>query len=165
MPTVPNFGFCAGAYQAITPVLDAEVAINVYVEPGGPNSKSPAGLIGCPGYTLFATLPNGPVRALFAGNGQLYAVGGAHLYRVSSAGASTDLGTLGGATGPAQIAANGNDLIVMDSSVAQVFVTAGGIMVFAFNGFCIDYLDTFYVALSSAVTNQVNTSNSLDGST
>ena len=168
MPTLKDFGFCGPCYQAITPVLDAQDCLNYYPEPGYATSKSQMALIGTPGLTLFGTLPRGPVRALFGGNGRLFAVGGSHLYEVnSSGGIVTDFGAIGASTGtgPAKIAANGNDILVMDSSIAQIYCTSGSSLVFALQGFDIDYIDTFYVALNSAVTNQVNNSASLDGTT
>lgn len=167
MPTVPDFGFCGPAYQAITPLLDAQDCLNLYPEPGIARSKGPMALIGTPGLSLFTTLPHGPVRGLFAGNARLFAVGGTHVYEVSNTGTIiTDFGAIPGATtGPVRMVANGNDLAVMDSSVAQVWIAAGGTLTLGIAAFDIDYLDTFYFALADTPVNQVNQSASLDGTT
>ena len=53
----------------------------------------------------------------------------------------------------------------MDSLGGQIYWTNSGAITNPFAGFFAEYMDTFYVALSATVTNQVNVSNSLDGST
>ena len=76
-----------------------------------------------PGLTTKFVLPAGPVRGLYtASNGDLYAVGGAGLYYVSPAWATTLVGTLATATGPVSMADNTLSLVVVDGS-------AGGLQV------------------------------------
>jgi hypothetical protein len=155
-----------GAYtsQYWSPVLDSQDAINVYPEPqAGPDA--PMALIGTPGYTLYQTYGSGPIRALFAGNGKLFVVSGPAVYQTVIGGPTTNLGSIGTLTGPCQILANGNDIIIVDSLGGQIYWTNSGPITNPFAGFFAEYMDTFYVALSSTVTNQINVSNSLDGST
>lgn len=162
--------FCGPSYQALSPVVAADRAINWYPEKAAVDgTKSPVALIGRPGLTLLASVGSGPIRALFAGNGRLFCVSGPRFYEVSpSSGAViTDYGAMGASTGtgPAQIVANGDQLLVMDSSIAQIFNanTVGPAMNFVYSGYSLEYLDTFYFALDDAVDNKIAQSATLDG--
>jgi hypothetical protein len=67
--TQEEFPFCGPTYLAISPVLDAERSINLYLyperAPNGANPKSLIALIGTPGLSApVITLPGGPARAL-----------------------------------------------------------------------------------------------------
>ncbi len=172
--TIPfsAFPFCGPSYQAESAVVDCQRSVNFYPEANQEQgAKTPVALIGRPGLSLFMTLPHGPVRGLFAGNGRLFAVGGSHFYEVSpSAGTViTDYGAMGASSGagPCQIVANGTQVLVMDSSIGQIFNAnnTGPAMDFVFAGFSLEYLDTFYFALKSGVDNEINQSGSLDGTT
>jgi hypothetical protein len=187
LKTIPLTGFSGPTYQAITPLFDAERSINLYPETaGGGTAKSPGMLVGRPGLTSWATLPNGPVRALWAGDQRLFAVGGSHFYEMNANGSvKTDYGAMAGslASGPCQIVNNGNQTLVMDSSVnnsgaipGAVFLanSSGPTMTKEFSGGALDYLDSFFISVFSGTTgdpnysgalNQINVSNSLDGTT
>lgn len=151
-----------------SPVLDSQDCINLYPEMNaGPDA--PAALIGTPGYASFATVGSGPIRTLFAGNGKLFTVSSNTVYQVNMSGGSfssaTSLGTVSNTSGPAQILANGNDIIIVDGQAGLIYWANGVSYTQPFSGFFAEYMDTFYVALSSTTVNQVNVSNSLDGST
>lgn len=171
MPTLPDFGFCGPSYSTVSPLLDGQRVFNLYPEPGMPTSKSKIGYVGTPGLQLYGTLPTAPVRDLFQINGRMFAVGGTHFYEVATAGFGivTDFGAMGASTGtgPARMVANGTQLLVVDSSVAQIFNAnpVGPAMNFVFSGFDLEYLDGFYFGLSAAALNQVNNSALLDGTT
>jgi hypothetical protein len=90
--------------------------MNVYPESDESGAgKSIAALMGRPGLAVFCTLPQGPVRGLFAGEGRLFAVGGSHLYEITS-GLPVDRSVMLGATTigndgrPVQAVFNGNQL-------------------------------------------------------
>lgn len=70
--------------------------INCIVEAAGEEGAATLPLYACDGFSSFATLPGGgAVRALLAYSSTvLYAVSGAKLFKVTSAGAVTDLGTV-----------------------------------------------------------------------
>jgi hypothetical protein len=99
-------GFVQSTYQSTANVLAGERSINVMVEKTEiPNAKSPAALVHTPGLSTFATLPTGPVWALWnyptssdlANGHYLHAVAGPnngalHIYRVTSGGVVTDMG-------------------------------------------------------------------------
>jgi len=99
----------------------------------GGEKNSRCTLVRTPGLSLFITLPTGPVRGLFPGDGVLYAVGGTHLYQIFYNGTYVDRSTPGfsGASGvgpaggtvvndgkPAQLLANGNQLLVISGGYA-----------------------------------------------
>ena len=177
MPTVPYaaFPFCGPSYQAASVTTDCQRSINLYPEINAePGAKTPVALVGRPGLTLYGTLPNGPVRALYAGNGRLFAVGGAHVYEVNPATYSviTDFGTTGlSGSGPCQFVVVGTgataQLFVMDSDYAKIYYVnpVGPAVTSVYDGFSVDYLDGFLYALSSTTTNEVAQSALGDGTT
>lgn len=172
MKTIPVPGFGGPTYLAVSPVMDAERAINLYPEIGGPHSKSPAMLIGRPGLLspAFSTLPNAPVRTLWAGDERMFVAGGSHFYEVKSDGVTlVDYGVMDFAStlSPVQVEANGVDLLVMDFG-AQVIYQAdpgGPVMTPVFAGRALAYLDGFYIALDATDATKVNVSGYLDGTT
>ena len=172
------FRFCNGTYLAASTVVDAERAVNLYPEINPPSAKSPVALIGRPGLADFCTLPTSPLRALGAGNGRLFAVAGTHFYEVNptTGAVITDYGSMAGstATTPARIVfgmvSGTAQLLVSDPSSAttpQIFYPniVGPAMNVVFNGFDLEFMDTFYFSLSDAVQNGVNASAAGDGST
>lgn len=175
MPTVPYeaFPFCGPTYQALSPVVDGQRCINWYPEKAvEPGAKTPVALIPRPGLSLFGTIGSGPIRALWAGNNRLFCVSGDHVYEVSPTLGTviTDFGAIPGAvapTSPCQFVSNGQQLLMMDSSTAKIYYInpVGPAVTQVFQGFSLDYLDTFFFALSSTVQNTVNQSDSLDGGT
>jgi hypothetical protein len=179
VPIVPaaDFPFCGPSYLAASPVIDCQRSINLYPEPGLASSKTQMALIGRPGLgTTFVTLPNSPVRGIWAGNNTFFAAGGTHFFDLASNGTiATDYGTMASSTGkgPVQIIANGTQLLVMDSSCQTIFNAdpVGIVMTSVFTGPALEYLDGFYVAIASGGSlagsnpNQINVSNNGDGTT
>lgn len=111
-----KFAFVGPTYQSRGLNVDAQRTMNVYPESDESGSgKSIAALVGRPGLSLFCTLPQTPVRGLFAGENRLFAVGGSHFYEVTS-GTPSDRSTLSGATtigndnNPVYAILNGNQL-------------------------------------------------------
>jgi hypothetical protein len=126
-------------------------------------------------YGNLASAAGGAVRQLYAGNERLFAVAGTHFYEVNPASFAVikDYGSMAGSTGvgPAQIVVCGTgvtaQLLVMDSSVGKIFyadpITPA--MVDVYNGFSLEYLDTFCFALAGSADNVVAQSATLDGAT
>jgi hypothetical protein len=172
MPTLPDFRFCGPSFSDISPFFDSEDSLNLYPEQGlGGASVSAIELVGTPGLTLFATLPTSPVRAVWAGTGRLFAVGGTHVYEVSSAGAiMTDFGAMagsGGGTTPCRFESNGDQLLVMDPTVGSLgggltgavfYVNPAGSMDLVFNGGSLSYMDGFMFSLGTDVNSKLNVS-------
>jgi hypothetical protein len=176
MSTVPYsaFPFAGPSYQAASVTVDCQRSINLYPEAAQePGAKTPVALIGRPGLTLYGTLPNGPVRALYAGNGRLFAVGGTHVYEVNPATYSviTDFGAIpsSSGTGPAKLIVCGTgttaQLFVLDSSTGQISYVnpVGPVVTVVFGGFSVDYLDGYLFALESGTDNKVRQSTLNDG--
>jgi len=187
MGLLSNFGYCgpsyAGPYASggnlgMSQVFDSERCINLYPEPArGGNPKTDMEMVGRPGLSLFGTLPQSPVRGLWAGDFRLFAVGGTHLYEMNTNGSvKTDYGAMPGSLGgqsPCKIIGNGNQLAVMDPTVnnggqlpGEIFVINGGAMVAEFTGASLSYLDGFFFAVNSAgggIINQVASSAFLNG--
>lgn len=181
MPTIPAdaFPFCGETYPAYSPLIDAQRSINLYPERGLSSSKTQAALIGTPGLVVHCTLPTSPVRALWAGNQRLFAVGGTHVYEVFANGAIDDFGFLAGSAGagPCQFVQGAGpsfQLLVMDSSTGGIALGQFGVIYIVqkampplpalpivFDGKALEYLDGFFVAIAtptSTVQNQVNIS-------
>jgi hypothetical protein len=179
MPLLSDFGFCgpsyAGPYASggnlgMSQVFDSERCINYYPEfARGGKPKTNAELVGRPGLALWGTLPQSPVRGLWAGDQRLFAVGGTHLYEMNSNGSvKTDFGAMAGSLGgqpPCKIIGNGTQLAVMDPTVNNggqlpggIFVSGGGPpMSPAFAGSALTYLDGYFLSINSGpgVINQV----------
>jgi hypothetical protein len=112
---------------------DKDVAVNVgsartingYVEMASATAKVPYYLVGTPGTVLHATLPQGPVRGLWTYKGVMYAVGGNKLYKVTTAGTVTAIGTLSTSIGRVGISDNSVDqIIVVDGPSGYVYNAA-----------------------------------------
>lgn len=113
-------GFVGPSYADRSLPVDAEEAINLYVE----KVESGAGLNQAvlrtvPGRSRWSTLPDGPVRALFAADNRAFCVAGAGLYEVFSNGAYTSLGPVERDDNPAAITSNGQN-------GNQLFIVSGG---------------------------------------
>jgi hypothetical protein len=99
---------------------DAQRTVNWYpekVESG--QGKANVVLYPTPGLIPFATLPTGPVRGLLYEAGKVYAVAGARVYTVTSAGVVVDLGPVANDGGAATLCTNG-------VAGHQVFITSAG---------------------------------------
>lgn len=113
-----KFDFIGSGYQSESLNISAQECTNLYLEKDAATGK-PA-LLGTPGLvsTPFGTLPTTPVRALWAGEGKLFAVGGTKLYEVDSGGTATDKGTVANDGAPAYIYPSGDG--------TQIFIISGG---------------------------------------
>ena len=100
----------------------AERAVNFYAQQLPPNAKVPVEIIGTPGFTLFSGLGGDSIRAMYVWDDNLYAVSGASLYKITSTGSSSVVGSVP-STGTVYMADNG----------AQLGILVGASM-FTFNG-------------------------------
>lgn len=113
-------GFCGGSYTAQSRLVDGALSMNLYPETTEENAAlSKVSMYLKPGLEVFATLPQGPVRGIFGQSGRLHAVGGFHLYSVSSTGVATDLGEMAFDNQIATMTTNGD-------GGGQLFVISGG---------------------------------------
>lgn len=86
--------FAVNSYAARSPTVSAQRVINAYPEIQPEDAKAKLVLYGTPGASLFATAGTGPVKAAVRAADALYCVSGAEVYKVTSAGAATLLGTV-----------------------------------------------------------------------
>lgn len=145
--------FVSGAYQARSPNLNASCCINLYPEKDESGTgKNVAALIGTPGLRLLTTLGgSGPVRGLWAPSvGDMIAVQGNNLYRVSSSWVATLVGSLGNTTGPVSIADNGTIAVIVDgqSGFALTLLTSNLTQITDpdfYGADIVDYIDNMFV--------------------
>lgn len=121
-----NFG--GGAYTLRSLPLAAQTCINLYLEPRE-DAPGEYAFYGTPGKVVRATLgtSGGHRGSLVAGN-HLYCVVGSGVYKVTSAFASTLLGTLPSASGKVQMAQNGQQLVIAHRDGWHVVTLSTGAM-------------------------------------
>lgn len=113
-------GFVGQSYTLDSLNADCQDAVNLYpesIESG--TGMNRARLAATPGLHKFTTLPKSPVRAVWAGEGRLFAVAGTNLYEVYADGTYTDRGSVGddAAHTPALIFPNGNQLFIISAGL------------------------------------------------
>jgi len=115
--------FLGGAYLGTKKVISAQECVNFYLEvPPKEAVGARSALIGTPGLDLWVDLgTSAEVRGVLATEACLYAVSGATLFSVTSAGVATSLGTLLSATGYVGMAYSGSQLIVVDGSYGYTY--------------------------------------------
>lgn len=144
-------GFVGPTYTSQSRSVDGERCVNLYPEKNEGNAKSSLVLYGTPGRKLLATLPTGPVRALYGGDNRLFGVGGAKLYEIMADGSTNLLGDVGAAGTPCTIDANtkaqdvgGNQLFIV--SGAKGFIAGGTTVDFVVDAVSGTYIDTYFAA-------------------
>jgi hypothetical protein len=127
---LPPFGFCGPSYQAQSPIIDAEIAMNCYCEKSeSEGAATPMALLHTPGRKKFATLPEGSVPGGFTVNGRTF-FASSSLWELNASGAQTNRGSLGAApTRPTMITANETQLVVLNNG--NLFVLTLATNVFA----------------------------------
>lgn len=108
--------------------LTAELLVNMYAEAAPDGARSKVAAIGCPGLSLFSSIGTGfgdYIRGLYyvTGNQTLWCVVGLTLYKISSAGTATNIGTIGG-YGRVSMADNGVELVIVSEAITYVVTLA-----------------------------------------
>lgn len=144
--------FIGAAYTARSSNFDASRLVNLYPEASGSGqSKTIAMLIGCPGLKRFATLAGGGVRGVLRFSAAVsIAVVGANVYKVTTGGVGTVIGTISYATTPVSMASNGTVIMLVTGSdgyeVNPTSNTVTQIVNSAFLGADkVDYIDGYFV--------------------
>jgi hypothetical protein len=117
--------FATQSYLARSLPLSAQRCVNLFPEKAPADARSSVILYGTPGLVSFGTVGNGPIRLLHEMASSLYVVSRDQLYRVSSSGVGTLLGTLAGAPMtdyPLQAADNGSQLVVVNTGTGRASV-------------------------------------------
>ena len=107
--------------KARAPQASAERLLNCYLE-AVPDGKEPTAIYGAPGLTAWCVNLSGAIRGMLADGGVLYAVAGAKLYSINSAGVPTERGVI-----------PGSDNVAMAGDGTNVVVVAGG-EIYVFDG-------------------------------
>lgn len=116
-------GLVGPSYRSLSRNVDPAECINWFVESvDDVNARNPAVLYPTPGFTAFATVAPGPIRALFENpdDGRVFCVSGYILYELDNAGTPTNRGTVAIDSNPATICSNG-------AAGGQLFITSGGV--------------------------------------
>lgn len=111
---MPAILFAVESYVSRSLPLSAQRVVNAFMEKQPQGAKDQTPVFGAPGLTKWLTLPTGPVRGVWNFNGQLYAVGGPVLYRITSAGGYKVLGSGISGTGVVSMSDNGTQLMVVN---------------------------------------------------
>ena len=125
-----QFPFVGGSYLARSTAFDAERCVNLYPETGSPTSKSVVMLLGTPGKRLWSTLAGGNVRGLLRFSASIgLAVVGANVYKMTTAGVGTLLGTVDTLTTPVSMASNGTQVMLVTGPRGYVLDPLAGTVV------------------------------------
>jgi hypothetical protein len=117
-----QFPFVGGSYTARSKNFDAQRCLNLYpvISESG-TSKSVAALYGTPGLRLWMALAGGNIRGCLRFNAiNAVVVCGANVYRVTSTGLSTLLGTIDAGTTPVSMASNGTVIMLVTGPTGYV---------------------------------------------
>lgn len=96
------------AAEAKSRNVQADRRVNLYAEQAENRTLS---LYPRPGLVLWATIGTGPIRGQIVAGGYLWAVSGASLYRMTTAGVGTLIGTVSG-SGAVAMAENGTQIMI-----------------------------------------------------
>lgn len=124
-------GFCGPSYQAQSPIIDDEIAMNCYVETSeSEGAATPRALLHTPGKNLFASIAGeNSAPGQFQVNGRGF-VAASHLYELDAAGGVTNWGSLGASpTTPTMITANETQLVILNNGNLFVFTLATNVLV------------------------------------
>ncbi|HDZ25513.1 MAG TPA: hypothetical protein ENH65_03260, partial [Candidatus Aminicenantes bacterium] len=114
------FPFVGGSYSGRSKDINAQRTINYYLEIDDKGGKASKALFGTPGLVEFANSnQTQPVREMHGFGSSLYAVIGPRLYKISTAGALSLLGSLASDEGNVWMADNGvtgNQLMIVDGN-------------------------------------------------
>lgn len=122
-------GFIGPSYTLQSVNVDCQRCVNLFPEMnalGTGKEREVASLVPTPGLRLLLALPTYPYRGAWrASNDVLFVVAGNKFYRVSSAWAYTELGTLDTSEGPVSIADNGIQVVMVDGQFGYSYDIAG----------------------------------------
>jgi hypothetical protein len=153
MPRSFPFGFCGPSYTAQSPIIDDEIAMNLYCENSeAEGAATKRALLQAPGRKKFATLPESKVPGGFSVNGRTF-FAASNLYELDGSGAVTNRGSLGASpVTPTQITANETQLVVLNNGNLFVLTLAtnafAAVNMAQFNGPVaqIEFLDGYIIA-------------------
>ena len=118
-----------------SPTKSASISSRKLIESGGPFDQAQAysgreyvnikSYFGTPGLSVFAALPEGPVRGNgIDANGRIFQVAGAHLYEIFAGGTFTVRGSVANDGQPASLAFNNIQVLIVSGGHAYCFTLA-----------------------------------------
>lgn len=115
--------FVGEAYQSRSLNLNAQRCLNLYLEQGGPDGKTPAALFGTPGLTRVVQFVNGnvEVRGMHVFRGSLWVIAGPTLYRIDSSMTAVSVGGIATSKGPVSFASSQNQMMLVDGDRGYYF--------------------------------------------
>lgn len=115
--------FIGPAYTSLSRQAAGDRCVNLYLETVEVASeKANKVLYSTPGTVPFSTLPQAPVKALFAENGRVFAVGGNTLYEIGSGGAATSIAFLSTPPDqPVRMVSNGYQILISSGEKRWIF--------------------------------------------
>jgi hypothetical protein len=121
---MPPWNFAGQSYQARSLPLDAQRAVNMFVERSPKDAKDIVPIYMAPGLDVFANFGPGPINGLHVMSNVLYALSGSQLFSIDIDGFPTLIGTtnLGGI---ASMDDNGKQLVMVDGSVGWIYQVGG----------------------------------------
>jgi hypothetical protein len=124
--------FVGPSYTLNTRAADVQRTVGMYPAPVESGSGKAAFMLAAvPGLVTFCDTMTGIGRGCFELNGFGYCVVGNRLYRISTDGAASDIGTLVSNAGPVEIDANSNELFLVDGITGYTFNFASEVFVAA----------------------------------
>lgn len=163
-----NIPFVGPSYQARSTYVNAERALNCYVEIN-PSSRAPTALYGTPGLRKVATLPTSGCRGSIVVGSFAWVVYGKAVYRVSSNYNFTLTGNINTGSGMVGMATNGTQILIVDGLTGYVINVAANTIapitdVDFPNGVThVDYMNSYFI-VNGNKTQQFYISDLLDGS-
>ena len=143
----------SGSTKSLTPFVSGQRRLNVYFQVLPSQEKGHKVIIrGTPGYDLFVTLGDQPIKGFLVLDQILYAVAGSTLYSITQSGTITNLGTLSTSTDYVAMAANGNQIIIVTGANGYIYdVSANTLTVITSSGFpqnttSVCFMNGFFIA-------------------
>ena len=120
--------FLGGAYEGRSKSLNAQQSVNLFPVSDQQEAKTTLAMYGTPGTVEFTDTGTGAiVRGMHIMGDFLYAVVGADVYEITTAGVATKLGAITTSTGHVGMANNGTQLLIVDGTAYGHIVTTGAL--------------------------------------
>jgi len=113
MQPVPIFG---SGIQSYSSVATSQRRLNCYYDPRPDGDKTAAVIRSTPGSALWITLPSAPIRGWHVVGNNLFVVASRNVYRVTTAGAISLMGTLNTAVGRVEMDDNSFQICIADGT-------------------------------------------------
>lgn len=124
-----QFPFVGPSYVYNSLNFDSQRSVNIFPvksEPG--TSKKASAMQGVPGYSVFLTVPNLPIRGQIAVNDRNFIVGGNTLYEIFVDKTFTARGTINSTSGNVGISQNGFQVVIVDGPDGYIFTLATNVL-------------------------------------